>query len=87
MHSQDAAWCFCHRIGKVKKHLTYGIEIKQKKPPSIDTNLQCPNQAAQESAEREQEAALDWTPAELGCRGAKFKWCLLWQYNFKYFIF
>lgn len=75
MHSRDAAWGFCHRIGKMEKHLTYGKEIKKKKPPLIRTNLQSVSQtrAVQEGALRElcysqswewenpweQEAALD----------------------------
>lgn len=98
MHSQDAAWCFCHRVGKMKKHLTCEKEIKQKKPPSIHTKLESvsQNQAVQRGAERELchcqswewenpwEKRQHWTPAELGCRRRKFKLCLLWQSNFKY---
>lgn len=43
MHSQDAAWGFCHRIGKMEKHLTYGKEIEETPFNSYKLTVSVPN--------------------------------------------
>lgn len=50
MHSQDLSWCFCHRIGEMRKHLTFGQEIKETPLSSYKPTASVPKQAVWEGA-------------------------------------